>query len=397
MYTDKDYIISLRHELHMNPEIGFDLPKTIALIKRELESMGIGYTEDYARSSVVATINPEKSHFTIGIRADMDALPLQEKTDLPFKSRTDGLMHACGHDANTAVLLGTAKALKAMEHTLSCRVMLVFQPAEELGKGACELVEGGVMDQIDVIVGLHAEPLLPSGCIGVCKGNAMASARLFRVDFFGKTSHGTTPHLGVDALAVAIRTYNNIQYMLTREISPFDKYVCSICKLEGGTSANVIADNAHMLGTIRTFDMNLDAFLINRIETIAKNTASEVGAEAKLDVSLLIYDLYNNPYISDLIISSAQKVIGKDKIADMPQKLSSDDFSFYLTKKPGALIRLGTRNAEKNCTSALHSNDFMIDEDALQAGADTFVQFVLDNQNGIDIAKVEQSDTRNKS
>ena len=397
MYADKDYIISLRHELHEYPEIGFDLPKTIALVKRELDAMGIEYTEKYGESSVVGIINPDKCHFTIGIRADMDALLIEEKTDLPFKSRIKGQMHACGHDAHTAMLLGTAKALKAMEDKLTCRVMLVFQPSEEgVRSGAEELVNGGIMDELDVIIGMHIENWLPSGSIGVCKGSSMASSRNFRIDFYGRTAHATLPQSGVDALATAIRTYNNIQYMLCREISPFAKYVCSVGKLEGGTTQNVIADHAYMLGTIRTFDMELDAFLIRRIGEIAENAAKEVGARAEVDTSLKAFVVYNNPYISELALSAGEKIVGKENIVNMPEKLSSEDFSQYLTKKHGVFIRLGTRNEEKGCVTLPHNNDFLIDEDAFVKGSDTCVQFVLDNMGGIDMEKAELSDERSK-
>ena len=187
MFADKEYILRLRHEIHRNPEVGFDLPKTVALVKRELDALGIAYSESYGKSSVVAIINPEKKNFTIGIRADMDALLIEEKTDLPFKSEIKGHMHACGHDAHTAMLLGTAKALKAMEDKLSCKVMLIFQPSEEgLKSGAEELVKGGVMNEIDLIIGMHVENWIPSGTIGVCKGSSMASSRNFEISFFGK-------------------------------------------------------------------------------------------------------------------------------------------------------------------------------------------------------------------
>lgn len=393
MYADKDYILNLRHEIHEYPEIGFELPKTISVVKRELDSLGIEYTEQYGESSVVATINPEKSHFTIGIRADMDALLVEEKTDLPFKSKIKGQMHACGHDAHTAMLLGTAKALKAMEDKLSCRVLLVFQPSEEgIRSGAEALVRGGLMDEIDVIIGLHIENWLESGKIGVCAGSSMASSRSFKLEFFGKSAHATLPQSGADAIAAAVRTYNNIQYMLSREINPFSKYVFSVGKISGGTSQNIIADYAFMLGTIRTFDMELDNFIIKRVEEIAKNTATESGVKSVLDTSLKAYVCYNNPYLSQLVLESAQKVsLG---IQTMKEKLSSEDFSQYLTKKPGVFIRLGTRNEEKGCTTLPHNNDFMIDEDALPVGTDTCVQFVLDNMDGIDMERVSASDER---
>lgn len=395
MYADKNYILNLRHEIHEYPEIGFDLPKTISLVKRELDALGIEYTESYGESSVVAVINPNNTNFTIGIRADMDALLIDEKTDLTFKSKIEGQMHACGHDAHTAMLLGTAKALKSMEDKLACRVMLVFQPSEEgIRSGARELVNGGLMDEIDVIIGLHVENWLESGKIGVCAGSSMASSRSFRLDFNGKSAHATLPQTGADALAAAVRTYNNIQYMLGREIDPFKNYVCSIGKLSGGTSQNIVADHAFMLGTIRTFDMELDNFIIKRIEEIAKNTASETGVEAVLDTSLKAFVVYNNPYISQLVLESAKKVALE--IQEMPKKLSSEDFSQYLLKKPGVFIRLGTRNAEKGCITLPHNNDFMIDEDAFEIGTDTCVQFVIDNMNDIDMQKVFESDERLK-
>lgn len=395
MYADKNYIISLRRELHQYPEIGFDLPKTIALVKQELDSLGVAHTEKYGESSVVAIINPNKSNFTIGIRADMDALLINETNDIPYKSRIPGQMHACGHDAHTAMLLGTAKALKAMEDQLACRVMLVFQPSEEgVRSGAEALVQGGLMEEIDVIIGLHIENWLESGTVGVCKGSSMASSRNFKLEFFGRTAHATLPHTGNDALAAAVNAYSGIQTMLARKINPFSKYVCSIGKLAGGTTQNVTADYVEMLGTIRTFDMQLDAMLIKGIEEIANHAAQEFGCRAELTTSLKALVVYNNPYISDLVLSSAEKVIGEGNTVHMPEKLSSEDFSQYLTKKPGVFIRLGTRNAEKGCTTLPHNNDFMLDEDALPVGTDTCVQFVLDNMNSIDMDKVIASDER---
>ena len=397
MYADKDYIISLRREIHEYPEIGFDLPKTVAVVKRELDKLGIEYTEEYGKSSVVATINPDKKDFTIGIRADMDALLIQEKTDLPFKSKIDGQMHACGHDAHTAMLLGTAKALKAMEDKISCRVKLLFQPSEEGQRSGAELmVADGVMDDIDIIIGQHIENWLDAGTVGVCKGASMASSRTIKIEFFGKTAHATLPHSGIDALAAAVKTYNDIQFMLTREMNPFDRYVCSVGKLSAGTTQNVIADYAEMLISVRAYKNEVDEHIAKRIEQVAKNAADELGAKVKIESDLKCYVVYNNPYISELLLSSAAKVVGADNIAEMPVKMSSEDFSQYLTKKPGVFIRLGTRNVEKGCTTLPHNNDFLIDEDAFVSGSDTCVQFVLDNMNGIDMERVNASDERMK-
>lgn len=397
MYADKEYIIALRREIHEYPEIGFDLPKTIAVVKRELDKLGIEYTEEYGKSSVVATINPDKKDFTIGIRADMDALLIQEKTDLPFKSKIDGQMHACGHDAHTAMLLGTAKALKAMEDKISCRVKLLFQPSEEGQQSGAELmVADGVMDDIDVIIGQHIENWLDVGTVGVCKGASMASSRTVKIQFFGKTAHATLPHSGIDALAAAVKTYNDIQFMLTREMNPFDRYVCSVGKLSAGTTQNVIADYAEMLISVRAYKNEVDEHIAKRIAQIAKNAADELSAKVEIESDLKCFVVYNNPYISELLLSSAGKIVGADNIAEMPVKMSSEDFSQYLTKKPGVFMRLGTRNEKKGCTTLPHNNDFLIDEDAFVYGSDTCVQFVLDNMNGLDMKKAEASDERMK-
>ena len=397
MYADKEYIIALRREIHEYPEIGFDLPKTIAVVKRELDKLGIEYTEEYGKSSVVATINPDKKDFTIGIRADMDALLIQEKTDLPFKSKIDGQMHACGHDAHTAMLLGTAKALKAMEDKISCRVKLLFQPSEEGQQSGAELmVADGVMDDIDVIIGQHIENWLDVGTVGVCKGASMASSRTVKIQFFGKTAHATLPHSGIDALAAAVKTYNDIQFMLTREMNPFDRYVCSVGKLSAGTTQNVIADYAEMLISVRAYKNEVDEHIAKRIDQIAKNAADELSAKVEIESDLKCFVVYNNPYISELLVSSAGKIVGADNIVEMPIKMSSEDFSQYLTKKPGVFMRLGTRNEKKGCTTLPHNNDFLIDEDAFVYGSDTCVQFVLDNMNGLDMKKVEYSDERIK-
>ncbi len=397
MYADKEYILTLRHEIHEYPELDFELPRTVALVKRELEKLNIPYTEEFGKSSVVAYINPQKTNYTIGIRADMDALPVEEKTDLPFKSKIPGQMHACGHDAHTAMLLGTAKALKAIEDKIKCRVMLVFQPSEEgVESGASELVAGGLMKHIDVIIGLHIENWLKSGKIGICKGNSMASCRNFKVEFFGYTAHASLPQTGRDALAAAVGTYNGIQTMLTRKVDPFARYICSVGKLSGGTTQNVIADYAEMEGTIRTYDLNLDKMLIEGIEDLASKNAYNFGCTSKVTTKLVDAVVYNDPKISDLALESARKVLGDDGIAEMPIKMSSEDFANYLLEKPGVFVRLGTRNEEKGITTLPHNNDFVIDEDALPYGTDFCVQFVLDNMKGIDEESSEGSDERGK-
>lgn len=381
---DKDYIISIRHKIHEYPEIGFDLPRTTALVKSELEKMGIPYTEKYGESSVVGYINPEAKDFTIGLRADMDALLIQEENDIPFKSKIDGHMHACGHDAHTAMLLGAAKALKEIEDKLTCRVMLLFQPSEEgIKSGAGVMVENGVMDEIDIILGAHVEGTMDAGKMGVCIGESMASSRNLKMEFFGNTAHATIPNSGHDALAAAVNTYTNIQMVLARKVNPLADYVYSIGRLEGGTTQNVVADYAYMLGTIRTFDMNVDKLIIDTVEKVAEHTAMNFGCKAQVTSAVKSLVVYNDPHLSECVMKTMGKVIGKDNVVSMSKKLSSEDFSRYLTKKPGVFFRLGTRNKAKGIGTLAHNNDFMIDEEVLDKGSATFVQFVLDYMGGV--------------
>ena len=378
-HIDKDYILQIRHAIHEYPEIGFDLSRTTTLVKIELEKMGIPYTEKYGQSSVVGYINPEAKHYTIGLRADMDALLIQEINDIPFKSKIDGQMHACGHDAHTAMLLGAAKALKEIEDQLTCRVMLIFQPAEEIESGAMLMVKNGVMDEIDIIVGMHVEGTMDAGKMGICKGESMASSRNFKIEFFGNTAHASLPHSGHDALAACVNAYTNIQMALARKINPMTEYVYSVGKMQGGTTRNVIADYAQMEGTIRTFDMNVDQIVIDTIEEVVTHTALNFGCTSKVTSEVKSLVVFNDHELTDRALHSISKVIGKENIAPMPKKMGSEDFSRYLAEKPGVFIRIGTRNAEKGICTFAHNNNFMIDEDVLDKGSATLVQFVLDS------------------
>ena len=382
--VDKEYILALRHEIHEYPELEFDLPRTLAVVRRELDALGIPYTEQYGRSSIVGFLNPDCKGFTIGIRADMDALPLTEKTDLPYASKIPGAMHACGHDAHTAMLLGTAKALKALEKELTCRVLLVFQPCEEGSlSGAREMVEAGLMEEIDAIIGMHIENWLEAGTVGVGEGACMAASHPIHIEFFGKTAHASLPQSGANALAMAVNTYTGIQTMLATRIDPFAKYICCVGQLTAGHTDNVIPDYAQMKISLRSYDVALESFIVENIRTIAENAAAAQGGTVKFHHETKALPVINHPVVRQAVLESAAKVVGEGNIAPMPIKMSSEDFSFFVDKKPGAFIRLGTRNAAKGCVTLPHNNDFLLDEDALPIGSQVCVQFVLDHMGGM--------------
>ena len=383
--VDREYILRLRHELHRFPELAFDLPKTLALVRRELDALGIPYTETYGKSSIVAFLNPDCKGFSIGLRADMDALPLTEKTGLPFASEHPGKMHACGHDAHTAMLLGTAKALKAVEKELRCKVVLLFQASEEGEYSGAELmVQDGVAELFDVVVGMHVENWLEHGTVGICPGVSMAASHPMCIEFHGKTAHATLPQSGVNALAMAVETYDGLNRFLATRMNPFDKYVCSVGTLHSGTAVNVIPDYAEMKISLRTYDKKTEAFIVENLRRIAENAASSRGGTIEFHEKSKALPVINDPAVTRRVLRSASTVLGAENVVEMPVKLSSEDFSFYLDTRPGAFLRLGTRNEAKGCTTLPHNNDFMIDEDVLELGSRVFVRFVLDNMDGFD-------------
>ena len=384
MTIDNEYIKELRHELHRIPELGFELPRTVAVVKRELDKIGIEYTEKYGKSSIVADLNPEKTNFTIAIRADMDALPITEQTGLEYSSEIEGQMHACGHDAHTAILLATVKALFEMRDKISCHVRFIFQPSEECPvSGAQMMVENGVMDGVDVIIGLHIGGC-NSGEIGICAGPHMAASRPFRLEFFGQPTHAATPHNGKDALAAAVRAYTSIKFVTSTEMTPQEKFICSIGKLNAGTAQNIIPDYAEMVGTIRSFNLEIDRYIISRIEGIAKSIKEETGIDYKLTTHLKSGVVYNEPKIAELVRTAAVKAVGEEKTVAVGMRLGAEDFAFYGEKAPATFFRLGNYNPDKGCVAQAHSSEFKVDDDVLHLGAETFVRFVLDNMNGIE-------------
>lgn len=375
---DAAYIISLRRELHRRPELGFDLPETTALVKRELTRLGLSYTERYGKGSVVCELG--RGGRLVALRADMDALPVQEQTGLPYASEIPGRMHACGHDAHTAMLLGAAQALKRAEALLPCRVRLIFQPSEECDvSGAQLLVENGVLNGVDEIAALHVENALPCGELGFCAGPFQAGCHPYTIEFLGKSAHATMPQNGCDALAMAVKAYNGIYLMDCREMDPFCQHVLSISSLQAGHVHNAIPDHAKMLISVRFYDLAVNEKLDFRIKQICRNAAQELGGEVRFTDHISSYPVVNAPEAVERIARAASAVLGEEKVYPIMPKLYSEDFSHYLQKIPGALVQLGTGNREKGITAPLHSSDFRIDEAALEKGSEILVQYVFDS------------------
>lgn len=392
---DDERIRELRHRIHMYPELELDLPRTTALVKEELDRIGIPYTEKFCRSSVVGYINygsgpvfdapavGEEGHvFTVALRADMDALPINEDTGLPYASKIPGVMHACGHDTHTAMLLGAAQALKRAEEAgaLNCRVKLLFQPNEEgEGEGSVTMIENGVLSDVDEIYGQHMSNAHPTGTMCWHKGPTMAGCTTYNVDFYGQSAHATLPQYGHDALAMALRAAEGIYFLGAREISPFDEHIISIGYLHAGTTHNIIADHAEMKISTRYFDDELGAFIGRRIRKICSDAAEEFEGTAKVEVGAFTYAVNNDPEVTGKAVRAAEKILPPDLIRDFGKMMGSEDFSCFEKVRPGTFWHIGTGNPEKGCTGVAHQPDLVIDEDAFIIGSMIMTQTVLDN------------------
>lgn len=376
----QSYVRQIRRQLHMYPEIGFELPRTLELIRAELDQLGIPYTEEYGKSSIVATVNLHITDFTIGIRADMDALPIKEQNDVSYKSQIEGRMHACGHDAHTAIALATLKEIWEKRDQIACRVKFLFQSAEEYApSGAMLMVKDGVMDDIDCIVALHCQPTMPVGCIGVTAGAQNATSDGFTIDFYGKSCHVANQNSGVDAIMMAVRAYTDIELMVAKEFDAQTPILFNVGAFHGGDANNVIADHCSLFCSLRTHDDAVAAYAFDKIQRIIDAVASTTGGHATLTRCKHYPILLNDEAVSDHVRHAAEKVVGKDGIKPYRRSMGGEDFSYFAMQKPACMFRLGVRNEEKGIVHGLHQDRFDIDEDALEIGVRIFVQFVLDH------------------
>ena len=379
-----EYAISLRHELHQIPELGYDLPNTTAVVKRELDAMGIAYTEKYGQGSIVAYLG-KQGGFTIGIRADMDALPIQEDSSNPTPSKHAGKMHACGHDVHTAQLLAVTRKLKDMEGDLRCRIKLIFQPAEEhITPGAKMMVENGVMEDVDCAIACHVAGSMDIGHIGVRVGATNANSMGILCEFFGKSAHAHTQQKGVDAIRMAVQAWTSMEIMAARDIPSNECFVFNVGQFNAGNTNNIVCDYAKMFISARSWTGELSAFMEKRVREICETTAKMCGGEAKVTVTKQIPFVINNEIMVEKLQESAIKTLGKGHVHPIDRTMGGEDFSFMSRQKPSVMFRLGTGSDDVPASrQPLHNAAFDIDERCFEYGIDVFVNFVLDNQDGI--------------
>lgn len=381
----KNYVKKIRRELHEYPEIGFDLPKTLALIRRELEDIGIEYTEDFGKSSIVATINPEKCGYTVGLRADTDALPIKETTGLPFSSKIDGQMHACGHDAHTAILLTAARELYAMRDKINCRVKLIFQAAEEYApSGAMLMARDGVMRDIDVIGGLHVDTNHPTGTVGLLSGELSAISDGFVLKFFGKKAHAANQHKGVDAILMAVSAITEIEMMIAKRFNAKDSVIFNVGSIHGGIANNIVCDECELYCTARTFNEELGNRVKQCVLDVCEGVTRAWGGSYEHIQKKYYPIVYNNPTLHERAKGIVARVLGEDKIEQAKRGLGGEDFAYFAKEKPGYFFRLGTKKPGAESVIGVHNGGFTLDEDCLEVGVKLLCEFVLDCMNGID-------------
>lgn len=369
-----NYAIDIRREIHRHPETGFDLPVTAALVKRELDKMGIPHRDDFCRNGVVAYLGTDPEKRTIALRADMDALPVTEKTGLPYSSEVPGKMHACGHDSHTAILLAVAKTLKAEEAGLPVNLRFFFQPSEECEvSGAKAMVDNGCMDGVDLVVGIHCEPELLAGEVGVKSGEYMAACMVVSIVFHGRTCHATKPAGGIDAIRMAHLAYDRME-AIVREEAAGRPYIWSVGRFSGGSAHNVIADRVELAISFRFYDEDFALRAITRVENACAEIASSFGGSFEIKHPISTHALINDPEAVSDFRAAFEKELGF-KPVDLPGRMSSEDFSWYLQKAPGFIFRFGTGNGS-DCSVNAHRNDFKIDESGIRYGIESFLAFV---------------------
>ncbi len=375
----RDYAVNMRREFHRHPELSWQEIHTARRIREELKHMGIPYVET-AGTGTIATIKGKKGHPLIGLRCDIDALPIQEVKTLPFRSENQGVMHACGHDGHISMLLTAAHVLAEHQDELECTVKLIFQPAEEHTDGALKVLDSGQLGKLDTVAGMHLLPMLECGTISVDPGPRYTSASFMRIKIIGKSGHGAMPHFAVDPIYVGAKVVDALQSITSRETSPMDTVVVSICTFHSGTLANVFAETAELSGTVRTFNPKLQKELPGMIERIIKHTCETYRAGYEFDYYSDIPATINDKRCSEIAAGSVKKILGEKGLVNYAGTPGGEDFAYFLERFPGIYAFVGCRNEAKDCCYSLHHERFDLDEDALVYGAAFYVQYLLDAQ-----------------
>ncbi|MBI6545298.1 MAG: amidohydrolase [Cyanobacteria bacterium NC_groundwater_1444_Ag_S-0.65um_54_12] len=373
-------LIAIRRALHEYPEAGFEEWRTAKLIADKLTNMGLAVQTGMAKTGVVAVITGARPGRTLLVRADMDALPIREATGVPYSSKHEGMMHACGHDGHVAILLGLAQVLLAKRDDFAGNVKLVFQPAEEGPGGAEPLIQAGVLNNpgVDAAVGFHLWNSLPVGQVGVRAGPVMAATDQLDIVIRGKGGHGAKPHLAVDAVLVAAHVIIALQSIVSRMVDPLESAVITIGTVNGGFRHNVIAPEVQLSGTVRAYSKVIGQQLPWQIKRIVQGVCEALGASCEIHYSNTYPVTINDPSMAELVRHSANKILGPASVITAEPSMGGEDMSYYLAAVPGCYFFLGSANAERDLDRPHHSPEFDFDEVALPIGVQILQQIVLD-------------------
>ena len=372
-------LIALRRDIHAHPELAFKEARTADIVARELAAYGLEVHRGLARTGVVGVLRKGGSQRAIGLRADMDALPLSEKNDFPHRSRHDGLMHACGHDGHTALLLGAARYLAENKDAIDFdgTVYFIFQPAEESEGGAAVMIEDGLFRQfpLDAVFGLHNWPGIPVGEMTVMPGPVMAGTCAFEISVSGHGCHAAMPNQGIDTLVVASQLVLALQTVVARNVHPCESAVVSVTQIHGGEALNVIPDDAVLRGTIRSFKPEIQELVERSIERLCAGVASAFGAQIKVEYDLRYPPTVNSSNEADLCRQAAATVLGDSRVRrnDLPS-MGAEDFAYMLQEKPGCYVWLGNGPGTGGCS--LHNPHYDFNDEILPLGISYWVKLV---------------------
>lgn len=368
-------MVEMRRYLHQYPELSFQEEKTAKFIADTYEKLGIPYQTKVGGNGVVATLEGAKSGKKVALRADFDGLPIQDEKDVPYKSKVDGVMHACGHDGHTTTLLTIAKVMKKYQTELPGTIVFVHQHAEELAPGGAKpIVDSGILDDVDAVFGTHLWTNTPYGVVETSPREFMAGADRFTITIQGKGGHGAIPHQTKDAIVIGSQLVTNLQQIVSRRVDPLNTAVITIGTFNAGTTFNIIADTCTITGTVRTFDPELQDSIIEEMEKIIKGTCTGYDASYDFNYEKGYPPVVNHPKEAALVLRAASEVDGVEKAEEVVPSMTGEDFSYYLLKKPGAYFFTGAQ--KEGHFYPHHHPKFDIDERAMALAAKTLIHTV---------------------
>ena len=374
--ADVQEMTDLRRDLHAHPELAFEEVRTSGVVAERLRAMGLEARTQVGKTGVLATVKGANSGKTVLLRADMDALPIQEENETPYRSQNAGKMHACGHDCHTSILLGVTKQLLRQRDTLRGTVRLCFQPAEEVGGGALAMIADGALEnpRPDAAFGLHVWQDLDLGKVGITPGPFMAAVDAFTVTLTGKGAHAAMPHFGRDPVLCMAHVVTALQSIASREVSPLSEVVVSVTQMRAGSAFNIIPETAVMNGTVRTFDPEVWEQVPKRFERIVQGVAQAMGCEATIDFQRHNRPTVNDPAMAALAREVAVEVVGEKNVLSDIRTMGGEDFSAFLHHVPGCFIAVGSRNAARGLIYDHHHPRFDVDEQCLGIGGEILLR-----------------------